>query len=702
MAVNSTTPFQFNGVVSGLNTSSIISALVSLDKGPLTQLQTQQHEVQSRDSAYQQIQSQVQSFQQALQTLLTPSNVNAKTVTSSTTSVATATANSSAVNGTVSLNVSRLATATVVSSGSAISQGVQPNNLLANAGLSITPTLGTFTINGVQITAGSSDTLNSLLNKITDSSAGGSGAGTGVVATLVNDANGNPNYIQLTPIAGNTQPIQLGAVGDTSNFLQAADLVATGVSGGSSAAAVQSGQPLSTTSTSGALSGVRFQAGTLASSGTLTINGATVNWSNGDSLSTVLNRINSSSAGVRATYDPVADKVTFTNTATGNQAITLGETTSGSGSGLLQALGISSSNEQYGQTAQYTVTQNGVTGPTQYSNSNSLTNVVPGVSATLVGTGSTTLTTSQDTQTTINNVQAFVGQYNKLVDLIDKDTAYDSSTKSAGVLLGDSVVESLENQLKSLIASPAPGVGGQYTTLASIGVSTGAPGAAVGSTNHLQLDTTALTNALQNNPDAVLNVLGGTRTATLNPDGLGNSQAGAWISTAAGTPFGTQYGTYRLSIDSSGNVTSVYTPTGAAAQSPQTATMAAGGTNSSLVPGMTLSAGSLPPAGSTFTDTLWVGQSGALGRLNDFLTGALGTTGLFATEHNNTTSQLSDLNGQINEANDRLTQEQQGLQNQFSAMEAALAQIQSQGSSLLSSLGVSSSSSSSSTSSSSR
>jgi len=701
MSINPTSAFQFNGVISGLNTSSIVSAIMAQNSAPLKLLQNRQQNDQLRDSAYQAIQTQVQSFQSALQTLLTPSNVTGKLVSSSTSAVATATAGTNAVNGSLTLNVSRLATSTLASSSAPISLGVQPTNLLVNAGLSVAPKLGTFTVNGVQVTATSTDTLNSLLSEITDSTAGGSGVNTGVVATLVNDANGNPNFIKLTPIAGNTNAIQLGASGDTSNFLTAANLVASGVTGGGSAGAVQSGQPLSETSTGNALSTGQFQAGALASSGSFTINGATINWTDSDSLSTVLNRINSSNAGVVASYDPLHDKVTFANTVTGNQAISLSDTANGAGIGLLNALGLSNATQQYGQTAAFTVTQNGVTGATQYSNSNNVSNAVPGVSATLVGTGSTTLAVSQDTQTATNNVQAFVTQYNQLVDLIGKDTAYNSSTKSASILTGDASIRSLQNQLRSLVAGMAQGASGVYTTLASLGISTGAPGASVGSTTHLQLNTATLTTALQNNPNAVLGVFGGTNTGTLNPNGNGSGQPGNWISSATGTPFGSMYGTYKLTVDSSGNVTNVLTPTGGSALPAITSTITAGGSTAALVPGVTITAGALPLAGTTRTDTFVVGQSGVLGKLNGYLSGVLGNGGIFASEQTNTASELKSLNTQIANMNKQLAAQQQSLQSQFTAMESALAQMQGQNSTLLAGLGISPTTSSSTSSSSS-
>jgi flagellar capping protein FliD len=81
------------------------------------------------------------------------------------------------------------------------------------------------------------------------------------------------------------------------------------------------------------------------------------------------------------------------------------------------------------------------------------------------------------------------------------------------------------------------------------------------------------------------------------------------------------------------------------------------------------------------------------------LTSSLGTAGLFQGETDSTNAQVRDLTQRINDMNVQLAQQQQTLQHQFTAMETALAQLNSQGSSLLASMGSASTSSSSSTSS---
>jgi len=96
------------------------------------------------------------------------------------------------------------------------------------------------------------------------------------------------------------------------------------------------------------------------------------------------------------------------------------------------------------------------------------------------------------------------------------------------------------------------------------------------------------------------------------------------------------------------------------------------------------------PGSGTATDTLWYGQSGILGQLNDFLSTTLGAGGLFDNEHTSATSQQTALGHQIDDTKAQLDQRQQALQARFTAMEVALSRINSQGGQLLSSLGVSS------------
>src|SRR5919204_3179138 len=363
MSIGSTTSnssFNFDGVVSGLSTTNIISAMMKLEQGPLDQLKAQQTSVQSRDTAYQALEAQVSALQASLHALLLPSNVNAKSVASSTPTVATATANSAAANASYALNVHHLATATTVSSSistgantwvtAPIGAGLNHASTLTNAGFAITPTAGMFTINGVQVTI--DPTTQSLDDVVTAINTNV----TSVHASLVTDANGNNNYIKLQNLG--TTPIQLGSGGDTSNFLTAARLVSTGALGD-----VVSSVPLGTVNTGALLNTANFGTALTAQTGSFMVNGKQITWdASKDSVSSILNKINVSGAGVTAVYDPTQDAVTLTNIATGSQSIALTNDTGG----LLAALHLNggSAQQTLGKTAQFQI--NG--GAWQYSN----------------------------------------------------------------------------------------------------------------------------------------------------------------------------------------------------------------------------------------------------------------------------------------------------------------------------------------------
>jgi flagellar hook-associated protein 2 len=73
-------------------------------------------------------------------------------------------------------------------------------------------------------------------------------------------------------------------------------------------------------------------------------------------------------------------------------------------------------------------------------------------------------------------VNNFVNAYNALVDQISRLRSYDQATRTAGPMLGDSLLSSIESQLRRTISEPVAGADEAYATLASVGITTQANG----------------------------------------------------------------------------------------------------------------------------------------------------------------------------------------------------------------------------------
>jgi flagellar hook-associated protein 2 len=142
-----------------------------------------------------------------------------------------------------------------------------------------------------------------------------------LTVSLVPDAPGHvQNRLQITDTTG--AAVTLGSGADTSNFLSAAKLLA---SSGTS-------QRTSTGDIGGAQTGAVLSQANLATAvngtGKFKVNGVEISWdASQDSISTVLSKINNSSAGVVASYDPTGDKVTLVSKNTGSTSIALQDET---------------------------------------------------------------------------------------------------------------------------------------------------------------------------------------------------------------------------------------------------------------------------------------------------------------------------------------------------------------------------------------
>lgn len=172
------------GLASGLNTSSIISALMAVEKLPLERLQTQQSTVESKISAMGKVKSAVAALQKAADDISTVSNLYSYKGTLADTTIASATTTAKAVAGTYSVEVEQLATNHKLTSSATVNPsagGTLTIEIGSTATGSFVAKSGTSPV-AVTINAGAS--LSDVAKAINDANAG-------VSATIINGTSGS-------------------------------------------------------------------------------------------------------------------------------------------------------------------------------------------------------------------------------------------------------------------------------------------------------------------------------------------------------------------------------------------------------------------------------------------------------------------------------------------------------------------------------
>lgn len=127
--------------------------------------------------------------------------------------------------------------------------------------------------------------------------------------------------------------------------------------------------------------------------------------------------------------------------------------------------------------------------------SNTVTDVIQGMTLNLLKTNSgtpATLTVSKDTSAVTTSVNAFVSAYNSVNKAVGDLTAFDSTTKVAGLLQGDSSAISIQNRIRRTLTASVTALTGAFTTLSDIGVAFQTDGT-------LALDSTKLQAAIDTN-----------------------------------------------------------------------------------------------------------------------------------------------------------------------------------------------------------
>lgn len=132
------------------------------------------------------------------------------------------------------------------------------------------------------------------------------------------------------------------------------------------------------------------------------------------------------------------------------------------------------------------------------SSSNTLDNVVNGLTLNLVSTGDeeVTVTVSQDVDQMVEALTAFVEKYNEIQATIAEATSFDSDTMERGPLLGDSTVDLIRTRLTRVIMRNFGGEDAPISRLFSVGLRLGAG-------NTLEFDEQDFRGAYRNNPESV-------------------------------------------------------------------------------------------------------------------------------------------------------------------------------------------------------
>lgn len=139
----------------------------------------------------------------------------------------------------------------------------------------------------------------------------------------------------------------------------------------------------------------------------------------------------------------------------------------------LSQLAFNSSGSQLTQYAAGANANFSINGLAVASASNTVSDVIDGVTLNLLSATSSAITidVKTDTDTIVADVQAFVDKYNAYASLFRDLTKYDATTGTVGALQGDSTARSVMSQIRSELGKSVTGLSGTYTSLADLGIS---------------------------------------------------------------------------------------------------------------------------------------------------------------------------------------------------------------------------------------
>ncbi len=133
---------------------------------------------------------------------------------------------------------------------------------------------------------------------------------------------------------------------------------------------------------------------------------------------------------------------------------------------------------------------------------NTITDVIPGVTFTLKAESASAVTISvtNDTAAIQRNIEAFVTAYNNVASFVSANSTYDRTTNTGGPLFAESTPRDIVNNLMGIATRGIAGLPDTMRSLAQIGITTNH------NTGALSINTSMLNNNLSLNLEGVANI----------------------------------------------------------------------------------------------------------------------------------------------------------------------------------------------------
>lgn len=196
--------------------------------------------------------------------------------------------------------------------------------------------------------------------------------------------------------------------------------------------------------------------------------------SSNNTLSGIRDAINKANAGVSAAIlnDGTGNRLVLNSTDTGvNNSLQVKVTETGA-TGLAN-LAFDGSNPKMLQTQAGEDALVNINGLDVSSSANTVTSALKGVTFNLLqeqADKTVTVNISRNNDDLTSKLSTFVDKYNALITTVKSVSSYDAGTKTAGVLLGDSVLQSGMSQIRAALTNAVEGASDNLRTLSDVGI----------------------------------------------------------------------------------------------------------------------------------------------------------------------------------------------------------------------------------------